>query len=129
MSDNFFAQLKNGKWYEIKSVDKICADLKNSFQYLQEQNEQYAQQLLSFNKDAEIKKYKSEIEHLRKNALLIMSDKEAEAAKEFREKHYQCCHNSSTYLYTLSGTGIGTTIKITCPICNTTIDITDVESW
>ena len=54
MSDNFFAQLNNGKWYKIKSVDKICADLKNSFQYLQEQNEQYAQQLLSFNKDAEI---------------------------------------------------------------------------
>ena len=129
MSDNFFAQLNNGKWCEIKSVDKICADLKNSFQYLQEQNEQYAEQLLSFNKDAEIEKYKSEIEQLRKNALLIMSDKEAEAAKEFREKHYQCCHNSSTYLYTLSGTGIGTTIKITCPICNTTIDITDVENW
>lgn len=128
MSDILLAQLNN-EWREIRSIDKICADLKHSFQYLQEQNDQYAKQLASFNKDAEIEKYKSEIKQLRKNALYIMSDKEAEAVKEFREKHYQSCHNSSTYLYTLSGTGIGTAIEITCPICNTTIDITDVESW
>lgn len=128
MSDHFLTQLNN-EWCEIKSIDKICVDLKNSFQYLQEQNDHYVQQLLSFNKDAEIEKCKSEIKQLRKNALYIMSDKEAKAVKEFREKHYLCCHNSSTYSYTLSGTGIGTTIQITCPICNTTIDITDVESW
>ena len=65
-----------------------------------------------------------------------MSDKEAKVARDFRQRHYEQCAlplNSksagNTYIYELTGTGLGTCIKITCPICGQSEDITDIDSW
>ena len=65
-----------------------------------------------------------------------MSDKEIEAERNFRYRHYEKCalplNNKSagnTYIYELTGTGLGTCIKITCPICGQSEDITDIDSW
>ena len=65
-----------------------------------------------------------------------MSDKEIEAERNFRYRHYEKCARplkdksvGNTYIYELSGTGLGTIIKITCPICGQTEDITDIDSW
>ena len=65
-----------------------------------------------------------------------LSDKELERLENFRERHYKKCaeplHSKNvgnTYIYDLIGTGIGTIIKVTCPLCGESEDITDTSSW
>ena len=89
-----------------------------------------------WNKDTEIQKYKETVKYIRNHSLFIMSDKEFKADKEFREQHYKMCaeplHSKTagnTYIYELTGTGLGTCITITCPICGQSKDITDTDSW
>ena len=75
-------------------------------------------------------------EDTRHHSLLQLSDNEVKAIKDFRDKHYKKCaeplHSKAagnTYIYELTGTGLGTCIKITCPICGETEDVTDTDSW
>lgn len=60
-----------------------------------------------------------------------MSDKEAKSYNEFLERHYKVsgCKNANHYIFDLTGTGIGVAIKVTCPVCGETKDITDFDSW
>jgi len=37
--------------------------------------------------------------------------------------------SGNTYIYTLTGTGIGACIKVKCPVCGEEEDITDISSW
>lgn len=60
--------------------------------------------------------------------LAVLSPVEYERAKTFREKHYQSCKNNR-YIYDLEGTGIGTIVKIKCPVCGEEKNITDLDSW
>lgn len=46
-----------------------------------------------------------------------------------KERHHQSCKNGSRFIYDLQGTGIGTIVKIKCPICGKEEDITDLDSW
>jgi len=54
----------------------------------------------------------------------------------FRKEHYEKCALpkrskavGNTYIYEITGTGLGPIIKITCPICNKSLDVTDTDSW
>lgn len=85
--------------------------------------------LAEFRKDKEIQTLDKELEHVRSHSLLQLADKEKERLEQFRETHYQKCKNSGTYLYKITGTGIGNAIEVTCPVCSETLDITDEESW
>ena len=38
-------------------------------------------------------------------------------------------NSCSRFIYDLQGTGIGTVVKIKCPICGAEEDMTDIESW
>lgn len=73
----------------------------------------------------------AEIKDLWDRSLLVMTKKEAEAKRAFTKKHYEMHKpmETSKYIYTLTGTGVGTVITIKCPICNAEEDITDDESW
>lgn len=133
---SYYTQNKDGKFIEIKSIEQICEYLKDVYEVLEEQASYYKQQLSEYNKDEEIQKYKAEIQELRARSLLLMSDKEAKAERDFRSRHYEQCARplktksaGSTYIYELTGTGLGTCIKITCPICGQSEDITDIDSW
>jgi len=133
---SYFASNKDGKLVEIKDIDTICKNLRDTYEGLEDQVEYYKKKLEEYNKDSEIQKYKAEIQELRSRSLLLMSDKEAKAARDFRNRHYEKCAlplNSksagNTYIYELTGTGLGTCIKITCPICGQSEDITDIDSW
>lgn len=102
---------------------------------LEVQNARLREQLDMFNQNEEIQKYKNIAADIQKKSLMNMSDKEYEADKEFRSRHWEM-HNGgkhkfvgNTYWYELSGTGIGTYIKIKCPICGEEKDITDIDSW
>ena len=81
---------------------------------------------------------KDEIQFLKERLALsygaFASEKEAQAYDEFSEEHM---HDRATskfnggrvpYLIP-TGTGIGTLLKVVCPICGESKDITDVEAW
>ena len=121
---------------QIYDIDEALAHVKDSYDYLHDEYNDLKEELASFNKDDEIQKLKDEIRYLRKHSLQQLSDKELTAELAFRNKHYEECARplrskiyGNTYIYELSGTGIGTCIKITCPICGKSEDITDTESW
>lgn len=127
---------KEHGWRTIEDFDKAIQTLKDSYEYMKEKVENMQELLNTWNKDEEIQKLKNEIKYLRKHSLQQLSDKELAAELAFRNKHYEECarplHSKfygNTYIYELSGTGIGTGIKITCPICGKSEDITDTESW
>ena len=132
---SYFTTTKDGKFVEVKDIDTICKNLKDTYEVLEEQIEYYKKKLEEYDRDAEIQKYKDENKKLRSCSLLLMSDKEREAERNFRYKHYEKCARplkdkiGTTYIYELSGTGLGTIIKITCPICGQAEDITDIDSW
>lgn len=133
---SYFTSNKDGKLVEIKDIDTICKNLKDTYERLEGQVEYYRKKLEEYNKDSEIQKYKNIVDELYSRSLLFMSDKEAEAERDFRSRHYKKCAlplkskaAGNTYIYELTGTGLGTCIKITCPICGQSEDITDIDSW
>lgn len=94
------------------------------------------QTLDEWRKDDEIQELKEVNNSIMRHSLLQMTDKEVEAERAFRKKHWEKCaekfHSKAkgnTYIYELTGTELGTIIKITCPLCGETEDITDEESW
>lgn len=116
--------------------------INEEFQRLKEQRDAAIKRVKEYNKDEEIQKLENkiaekdkEIESLCKRSLMIMTNKERDARKAFIHKHYELHNNGefkgngSTYIYTLTGTGLGTDITIKCPICGEEENITDIDSW
>lgn len=73
-----------------------------------------------------------DIIYWRKHSLCHLSDKELERLKNFQERHYKKCaeplhskNAGNTYIYEF----IGAIIKVTCPLCGESEDITDTSSW
>lgn len=121
---------------EIKPFDEALQGLKDSYEYMRNRVQDMEATLKAWNKDEEIQKYKDAAADTYRHSLLQMSDKEMLAEKAFRDKHWKMCAEplkskitGNTYIYELTGTGIGTCIKITCPICGQSEDITDIDSW
>ena len=117
------------------NMDYYLGKAKELYEIEQEERREAQKRLAEFNKDDEIAELREQLTRTRKYSLMNMSDKEYEAAKAFREKHWQM-HNggqskgvANTYQYELTGTVIGTCIKIRCPICGEEKDITDIDSW
>lgn len=102
--------------------------LKNLYFQELDRNHRLAEQLQNYDEEKEIAKRDAEIDRLWRNSLYVMLDKEKERAVAFIKKHRQSCHNSATR-YELQGAGIGTIIKIICPVCGEVEDITDSDSW
>ena len=131
-----YSTIHNGKYLEVEDIDTICQKLKDLYEYYKDEAETCNKQVNEWNKDEEIQKLKNEVKYIRRHSLLQMSDKEVQAEKAFREEHYKKCAlplnskiKGNTYIYTLTGTGLGTGIEIQCPICGEKKDITDIDSW
>ena len=117
------------------SVEELTDAIRQKFYDLENQNESLKNEIAVFNKDDRIQELTKELKHTLRNSLMNMSDKEYEADRQFRTRHW-AMHNGgkskcdgNTYWYELSGTGIGTCIKIKCPICGEEKDITNIDSW
>lgn len=83
-----------------------------------------------YDQNEEIKKARENLNEIWSRALYIMQPKEQQANKAFVEKHFNLHPRKNlTYTYSLTGTGLGTIIKVTCPLCGETEDITDTSSW
>lgn len=118
-----------------KDIDRAVDKIKEIVDELEHENEELTERLRTFDEAEEIKKRDEEITDLYRRSLLVMSDKELHSEREFRSKHY-AIHNGgkfksigNTYIYTISGTGLGATIKIKCPVYGEEADITDYGSW
>ena len=117
------------------TVDRSYQKVRELIDDLERENEELTERLRTFSETEEIRKRDEKIDDLYHRSLLLMSEKELCAERAFRTRHY-ALHNGgkfktvgNTYIYTISGTGLGPTIKIKCPICGEEEDITDFESW
>lgn len=80
------------------------------------------------------KKHADAVKDIRKRSLLVMTEKEAESEIRFRDEHAHFRGTKmslfhSTFQYEITGTGIGTILKIRCPQCGQEQDITDYDAW
>lgn len=102
----------------LNKIKEYCHKLENDKKIL-------LKRLQNYNKETEIAIRNGKIEYLRTHALEILTDSEMIADKDFRHDHYERCGNGDTFEYTLTGTGLGSIIKIRCPKCGECKDITD----
>lgn len=111
-----------------KNIQQSLNSIKQAANYLMRDNKALRATLNKYNKDVAIKAKDDEIRSIYQRSIAVLSPVEYEHAKTFREKHYQSCKNNR-YIYDLEGTGIGTIVKIKCPVCGEEKDITDLDSW
>lgn len=111
------------------NLQNIIRELEDECNSLLEDRDDLIEELRSWNRDVEIQKLEEQIRWYRAHSLQMLSDKEKESIQEFIESHFHSCNNGSTYQYELAGTGIGTVIKIRCPICQQEKNITDYSTW
>lgn len=112
-----------------KNIQQSLNSIKQAANYLMRDNKALRATLNKYNKDVEIKAKDDEIQSIQQRSISVLSPVEYERDKEFRERHYQICKNGSHFIYDLQGTGIGTVVKIRCPVCGVEEDITDTSCW
>ena len=112
-----------------KNIQQSLNSIKQAANYLMRDNKALRATLNKYNKDVEIKAKDDEIRSIQQRSISVLSPVEYERDKEFRERHYQSCKNGSHFIYDLQGTGIGTVVKIRCPVCGVEEDITDTSCW
>lgn len=122
--------------FAFEDFDTQITKLKETYNYMRLQVREMKRTLQEWNKDEEIQKAQKEADYWRLHSLCHLSDKELERLDDFHQRHYEKCalplHSKiagNTYIYELTGTGIGTIIKVTCPLCGESEDITDTSSW
>lgn len=117
-----------------EDVDKLLDQVREQYHNLEGQTSDLQRRLLDFRKDEEIREAERARDYIAEHSLLTLSDRELAAERAFCRKHYELHTphtrvSGSTYIYTLTATGLGTVIKIKCPVCNEEEDITDTENW
>ena len=112
-----------------KNIQQSLNSIKQAANYLMRDNKALRATSNKYNKDVEIKAKDDEIRSIQQRSISVLSPVEYERDKEFRERHYQICKNGSHFIYDLQGTGIGTVVKIRCPVCGVEEDITDTSCW
>jgi len=119
-----------------RNFEDIIYSLREAYTGMQAEINVLQETVEEWNKDDEIQKARNDAEWWRKHSLCYLSDKELKRLENFQERHYKKCaeplHSKiagNTYIYDLTGTGIGTIIKVTCPLCGESEDITDTSSW
>lgn len=111
--------------FKDDKFDELMKQLSESYYDMERSCRAAREQVREWNKDEEIQKLKNEIAHYRKHSLLQLTDKSKEKLDAFTLKHI----HSHTFIYQITGTGIGSIVKVSCDKCGEEIDITDAESW
>ena len=124
----------NGREVDIssflfKDFDKLLEEIRQEYNRVKAQNADLRKQLSEWNKDEEIQKANELAAFYRGHSLHELSDKAAKRIAEFRKAHYASCKNTGTFLFELTGTGIGEAISIKCPVCGTEENVTDYDNW
>lgn len=117
-----------------KDVHEYLEAVGRQYDRLNDENKSLRERIASFNEADEIKKHADAVKDIRKRSLLVMTEKEAESEIRFRDEHAHFRGTKmslfhSTFQYEITGTGIGTILKIRCPQCGQEQDITDYDAW
>lgn len=117
-----------------RDFDEILEEAKGQHRHLEEQYERLRKEYEKYSKEAEIRRLTEQCNDIRRRALVVLSQNERDAIEGFKKIHYErhAPHtkaSGSTYIYTLTGTGIGTAISIKCPECGEEKDVTDFSNW
>ena len=117
-----------------KGVHEYLAAVGRQYDRLDDENRSLRERIASFNESDAIKEQKEIADNIRKHSLIILTEKEVESEIRFRDAHNH--HRglkvglfSSTFQYEITGTGVGTILKIRCPVCGEERDITDYDAW
>ena len=127
--DELLNQKLNEMICRSENTDVLFDRLKNAVNQLKADNKSLHIRLQEYNKDEEIQKLEQEIRNLCNRSLLFFSEKEYQEWRKFLEHHSSHCGTQGHCIYDLCGTGIGTVIKLKCPICGEEVDITDYDCW
>lgn len=117
-------------WYDdyaLKAINKHWLDIEAEFQEVLDDNYRLAKQLLEFELDDEIQKREKIITEQRKLDILGINKKGLEKYLNFKQKHFEKCHNNGHYIFDVTGTAFGNCISVICPLCNEDIDISNIE--
>ena len=112
-----------------RDLSKILNELVDYIEITEKERDSVIKRLEEFNKDTKIQELTNELRNINDNSFYIMSEKERESAKKFQKEHYEKCKSRLGTSYILTGTGIGTNIKIRCNKCKTEEDISDYGRW
>lgn len=112
-----------------QDFDDLVEEVKQRYDEVSAETMRLRQQLHEWDQDEEIQKVKQLAEEYRKHSLQQLTDVELQRIAAFRDKHWKECRNPNKFRYELTGTGIGTAVKIQCPVCGVEEDVTDLDSW
>ena len=142
---------KKDKIFHMENLDpvNICNNIKELSKYYEDKIndlEKENSKLKSDKKYKELEKRNKELQNqFWNNSLCALSDTQAQKIKDFKHKHYEKCAKAdneklmkrgicpatgfskgNTYIYEITGTSIGPIIKIKCPICGESLDISEL---
>lgn len=125
----------------IYNKDELTTMVHNTIEYYEETNKRIGEINKKLKEDAQEvvrAEYEQRIAQLEEKLRLsygeFSTQKEKDAYDDFEKRHM---HERATmkaqggkcpYLIP-TGTGIGTNLKVVCPICGAVEDITDLEAW
>lgn len=114
-------------------IDELLNRVKEQYNGLRRSYDLTIRRLSEFKKDEEIQAANRRANDTFRRSLKMLSNKEASAIQTFKNAHYamhtpHTKSSGSTYIYTLTQTGVGTAISITCPVCGKTENVTDYDS-
>lgn len=117
-----------------KDVHEYLEAVGRQYDRLNDENKSLMERIASFNEADEIKKHADAVKDIRKRSLLVMTEKEVQSEIRFRDEHTHFRGTKmslfhSTFQYEITGTGVGTILKIRCPQCGQEQDITDYDAW
>ena len=136
-----FYSYKDGTSTKIYSPTELTELVHNTVKYYEEKVEELKEKNKQLYADAESivrKDYEKQINNLKEQLRLsygeFASQKEKEAYDEFEKEHIHdrlsSRYNGGRAPYLIpTGTGIGTILKVVCPICGESKDITDNSVW
>lgn len=125
----------------VCSSAELTELVNNTVKYYEEKVKELAEKNKQLYEDAESivrKNYEKRINNLKKQLSLsygkFASQKEKDAYDEFEKEHMHnrlsSKYNSGRAPYLIpTGIGIGTNLKVVCPICGESKDITDTSMW
>ena len=136
-----FYSYKDGMSTTIYSSAELTELVHNTVKYYEEKVEELKKKNKQLYEDAESivrKDYEKQINNLKEQLNLsygkFSSQKELEAYHDFEKRHMHdrltSRYNGGRAPYLIpTGNGIGTVLKVVCPICNESEDITDIGAW
>jgi 3-methyladenine DNA glycosylase Tag len=83
------------------SIEQLMEKITEQVQELRDDNARLRKRLKEYDQAEEIKSRDAEINSLHERSLMMLSEKERNAQKAFRERHYASCKNGGHYVYDL----------------------------